>query len=422
MPASNTFNNTNPLTEILVVNFVEGFNAEQAGASTVVTYADGTVLPAVPVGYGEVSIDSAVTSPIVLPASYPVLFDNTTAVVTVIGNGGGVQAVVAASGGLAYDFNGGGGVLYTGNAPIGGIAATGDAIFLSGVGVRYVAAGQGRDTIIASGGTNIIAVGGGANTVLLTGGSNLVATEGADQIVLGVGGVAALGSSTISLSGNASVYGGSGSLLLLNGGGNSFLFPQTDGVSGRITSTGSATVFGGAGGGGYYGGANGNNVMVAGEQATTLVGGGGNDALYAFGAGNDVLEANGANSFLIGTAAAGNNTYFAGRSDAYIAGGAGVDTFVVGSGNSTLVSGAGTDRYELINGQAGGFDGLFNFKVGIDQVYLFGYDADGVSAAANALQQAAANASGGSTFVTLADHTTLYFFNAPQLNANTFVG
>lgn len=418
--SGNTFNNTNPLAEILLSNFVSGFNTEQAGASQLFTYTDGAAFPVVQVGYGEVFIDSALTALVALPTSFPVLYDAAVTDITVIGGGSNDQAVVAASGGLTYDFNGGGGVIYTGNAPVGGVAATGDTIFLDGFGAGYVAAGEGQDTIVASSGQNYIAVGGGTNTIFLDGGSNLVATEGNDQIVMATAG--APGSATISLSGNSSVYGGVGPLLLLNGAGNSFLIPQIDNVTGANANTGPATVFGGTGGGAYYGGTDGNNIMVAGDQATTLVGGGANDVLYAFGPSSDVLEAKGASAVLVGTAGTGNNTYFADTTNAYIAGGGGSDIFVAGSGNSTMTAGLGPDQFDFTNTQGGGFDVIYGFKVGIDQVNLFGYDLDGVTAASSAFAQAAANSSGGSTFVTLGDNTIIYFLNTPQLAGNSFAG
>ena len=51
--SGNTFNGSNALAEVLLSNFVNGFNVEQAGASTVVGYTSGLVFPVLPAGYGE---------------------------------------------------------------------------------------------------------------------------------------------------------------------------------------------------------------------------------------------------------------------------------------------------------------------------------------------------------------------------------
>jgi Ca2+-binding RTX toxin-like protein len=420
--SGNTFDGANALAETLLTNIVGGFDTEQTGASSVFGYSQGASFPPVTTGYDEVVLNVSVTGTVSLPAAYPVLYDGTVNATTVIGGGGDNQGVVAASGGLDFDFNGGSGIIYTGNTPVGDVAATGDTIFLDGAGTNIVAAGEGDDTIVASAGTNYIADGAGANQIFVDGGSNLIGSEGNDQIVMGTGSAAASGAATISLSGSTSVFGGSGALLLLNGAGTTDLFPQTDSLTGVTDNTGSVTVFGGTGGGVYYGGTDGDNIMLAGTQATSLIGGGAGDVLYAFGAGNDVLDANGASAALIGSAGTGDNTYFAGTSDAFIAGGGGADTYVAGTGDSTMISGAGADQYDFTNGEAGGVDVIYGFKVGTDQVNLFGYDTDSVSAAVNALAQSVSNTGGGSTYVTLADHTTIYFLDTPQLASNSFTG
>ena len=87
-----------------------------------------------------------------------------------------------------------------------------------------------------------------------------------------------------------------------------------------------------------------------------------------------------------------------------------------------MTAGVGADQFDFTSGQSGGFNVIFGFKAGIDQINLFGYDTDGVTAAASALSQSAINSSGGSTFVTLADNTTIYFLDTPALSTNSFVG
>ena len=123
-------------------------------------------------------ISAPVTGPVLLPADFPVLYDATDAATTAIGSAGATdQAITAASGGLTYDFNGGSGLIYTGDASVSGAATTGDTIFLDGTSPGFVAAGEGHDTVVASSGDNFIALGGGANTAFLDGGSNLVGSR-----------------------------------------------------------------------------------------------------------------------------------------------------------------------------------------------------------------------------------------------------
>lgn len=411
-----TFNGSNPLAEQIRANVVNAYIAEQAGAVSVAALG-GATLPAVTQGYGLAVLQSPQSGLASLPPSYPVLLV-TGATGTVIGGGGPNQAVAARTGGLTYQFAGGGGVIYT--AANG--SSTGDTLFLDGATTITAALGQGQDTVVASSGTNYIAAGAGANVIFLEGGSNFVGSEGADQIVQGIGSAAAAGSATISLSGSGTVFGGSGQLLLAGGTAPSFLFPQTDSTSGALTSTGSATVFGGAGGGAYYGGGGGRNLMVTGQAATTLVGGGANDTLFATGAGNHVLQAGGAGGVLVGTGATGNNEFFAAAGGTAMFGGSGQDIFVAGAGNDSLSAGAGADQFDFTAGESGGVDLIFGFKPGVDQVNLFGYDSGDGSAGANALAQAAANVNGGSTYITLSDSTRIFFVGVTSLTPNSIVG
>jgi Ca2+-binding RTX toxin-like protein len=421
-----SFNGSNAAAEAIREIAIKAFVTEQAGAAVQVSFSSASGLPPVTTGYGEALIQTQPTGLVALPASYPVLTDLIGAPVTVVGGGGPNQAAVAFSGGLTLDFNDGGGVAYTAANPADGVAPTGNTIFLAGVGPAVVAAGEGQDTIVASSGSNFIAAGGGSNVVFLEGGNNYVATEGNDQIVggigIGIGSVAAAGNATVSLSGNSTVFGGAGKMLLLNGAGTSFLVPQTDSTTGALTSTGSVTLFGGQGGGAFFGGSDGGNVMMAGQQATTLVGGGVGDVLFASGAANDVLQAVGGNTTLVGTGASGNNEFFGGPGSTAMYGGTGSDIYIAGTGNDIMSAGSGADQFDFTAGQAGGVDAIFGFKPGIDQVNLFGYDNGDGSAAANALVQAAANVSGGTTFVVLGDNTTIFFVGTPVLTNTSIVG
>ena len=89
--------------------------------------------------------------------------------------------------------------------------------------------------------------------------------------------------------------------------------------------------------------------------------------------------------------------------------GSGNDTVVFGSGATKVSGGTGTELYTFINGQAGGTDVISNFKVGVDQVNLFGYGTA-------AVQQ---QASGGGTLLSLTDHTSILLAGVTQLSPNS---
>jgi Ca2+-binding RTX toxin-like protein len=92
--------------------------------------------------------------------------------------------------------------------------------------------------------------------------------------------------------------------------------------------------------------------------------------------------------------------------------GVGNDTVVFGSGQVSVTGGAGIDLYTFINGHAGGVDVISNFKVGQDQLQLFGYDIGTIQR----------QVIGGNTALSFADHTSITLLGATQLAANSIVG
>jgi Ca2+-binding RTX toxin-like protein len=85
---------------------------------------------------------------------------------------------------------------------------------------------------------------------------------------------------------------------------------------------------------------------------------------------------------------------------------------VFGSGNATISGGAGIDSYVVANGSAGGQDVIDGFKVGTDQLGLFGY-------APGAVQT---QVTGGSTILTLSDHTVITLVGVTQPLGASLVG
>jgi Ca2+-binding RTX toxin-like protein len=400
---SDSFNGSNALAEIIRDDVIGAFQGATVGA-TGFTDVPGQPLPPPASGRGYVAFITPVSGSLALPADYPVVFDNQAGPLS-LAAGGEAGQVVVAFGGLTYDVAGGSAAIYTGE-PVSGPGA-GDTIFLNGASPSYVAAGEGSDTVVAAGGNHVIALGSGANTAFLATGSDILASEGNDVVVMGSG------TATVSLSGSSDVFGGAGKMLLQFGAGFGQLFQ----------GAGAVTVFGGTGGGMFAGGTAGGNVLVAGTGATTLFGGGANDLLFAGGAANDVLVASAGNSTLFGAGASGNDTFVAGSGAAFITGGGGADLFFAGTGAATMAAGTGPDVFAFAASHAGGTDVIEGFKVGVDQVALSGYDPGNVGTAAQqALADAAANSAGGSTFVTLSDHTTIVFAGTTQLAANSFVG
>jgi Ca2+-binding RTX toxin-like protein len=243
--------------------------------------------------------------------------------------------------------------------------------------------GNGDDTVLAQGsGNDTINAGGGHNAIQLGSGSDIIQTTGDDTVLAGSG------SETITATtGSDVIFAGSGTLFFI-----------ASGASTVFAGTGSDTFFGGAGPDEVHGGTGGNNFLFAGTGAATLFGGGDGDQLFAAGSGAQALHAG-----------AGNETLFGGFSS-------GQDSFFGGTGNASITAGSGTNLFVFTDGDSGGADTIQGFQSGRDLVDLQSY---GHNAVRDALRSQ--TVVGGTSTITLSDHTVITFANAGTLTANDFV-
>jgi Ca2+-binding RTX toxin-like protein len=109
----------------------------------------------------------------------------------------------------------------------------------------------------------------------------------------------------------------------------------------------------------------------------------------------------------------GADTFRAGSGNDVITAGSGNNTIIAGSGHDTLTGGTGADNFTFIDGQAGGNVVITDFTVGTDKLTLQGYNNNAFS---DALKHAVV--AGGSTTITLQDHTTITFANVTNLNTD----
>ena len=359
-------------------------------------------------------------------------------------NGMGNQATL-------FDAGTGNNTLATTGTSDGVISGAGtDTVFSSATGTSQLI-GNGPDTFVSGGNQTTVFSGAGGSVFFGgTGSSTMAQSTGNDTFVGG--------------SGDASIYGGSGTSLEFGGMGN-YSFEGSSGMATIVASSGANTVFGGtgavsvygtaAGTGVYVGGSTGNNVILSSTGDSTLVGAGATDNLVAQGNSPDLLVAGSGQDTLTGTASSGNDTYVGAAGNALIAAGSGnslvvggsgsdtvyagtgggnltyfggsgtdsvigsayQDTFAVGSGNETLIGSGGTDTYVLNNGHAGGTITVQDFKVGIDQVALFGYASTQVASA-----EAAETVSGGSTSLSFSDGTRMTFVGITNINGSIVHG
>jgi Ca2+-binding RTX toxin-like protein len=178
---------------------------------------------------------------------------------------------------------------------------------------------------------------------------------------------------------------------------------------------------------------------VGGSGTSTLVAGGGPESMWA-GSGNSTLQGGSGPDIMGGNAdinsvtlmiggtgdttflgyggtvtaegGSGNDTFWTGTGSMTITEGPGNDNVVFGAGHATVTGGTGTDLYTFINGQAGGIDMISGFKVGQDQVQLFGYDTTTVQPVFT----------GGNAVLTLSDNTRITLVGVTHLATNSIVG
>ncbi len=336
-----------------------------------------------------------------------------------------------------YQAGFGGGLLSdaNGNSLLAGaytIIATGSNDTLVGGGTMF-AAGPGGDSITASGGTVVGGVGndtiqtskfyvpqeGGISfvgTAIAPGaGDDLINALGPDTIFPGGGSdtVFAYGITASNPYGGAETVGalaavGSGTLFFVNGIGPSTIIGGNSGTD---------IVNAGAGGGLYGAGGGGGSVLVAGSGAATLFGVANGDVLFAGGSAADVLVAGAGNETLSGLGSSGDNALYGGSGNDLMGGGAGSETFFAGTGSDTMIAGSGSDLFAFVNGGAGGTDLIEAFNAGGgDRVTLQNYGADAVQSALGS-----ATVAGGSTAITLPDHTTIFFQGVTNLTSAAFV-
>jgi len=281
------------------------------------------------------------------------------------------------------------------------IEATGSSTSVTG--------GTGSLVLVASGGASTVSGGSGADTVFAgdggsiqggsAGGNLLVATGGATTLVGGGSGdteVAGGGSSTLVLQPDGTAFGGGGTTTVFGAGADIMVGGTGSTVLVGSSGTGNA-MFAGAGNTTMFGGT-GNDTMVGGTGQTVMVLGNGND-LLAGGPGSVTVFGGG-----------GNDTTFAtGGGTLYLMAGSGNNQVVLGAGATNVTAGSGPDTFDVSNGKAGGVDVINGFKVGTDQLNLFGYTA------ANAQPQF----SGGNAIFTLSDGTRITLVGVTSLAANS---
>ena len=219
------------------------------------------------------------------------------------------------------------GFSYTGgaNQSMGGGAASGNDIIVSGDGADLIYAGPGNDTIYGRGGNDTLHL--DADSGSTTSATNLF---GAD---LGFG-----------------------------GDGNDLIFGDTRTDVSSVLS--SDTIYGENGNDTLYGRA-GDDWLDGGASNDILYGETGNDTLYGS-SGNDSLLGSTGNDFLSGDD--GIDTLLGGTGNDTMTGGQGTDTLIGGTGGDLITSGDGADRFDYLSfsesrAGIGQFDIITDFNI-----------------------------------------------------------
>ena len=305
----------------------------------------------------------------------------------------------------------------TGNDTIsagsGAVSVTGGAgalTFYGNAGTSTVTGGAGSATVVGGGGGGIYAGGSSAGNLLVAASGNTTLVGGTSHDVLFGG------------SGQNAIYGSAaGSDIVIAGSGSNVIAASDNDV---VFTAGQSTVYGGAAGGDTVVGS-GNDVMVAGGGTNALFGGAGHDTMYG-GSGATVMVGSSGSALMVGGpgssdfvggsgqstvfGGAGNDTVWSGTGSMTAVLGNGADTVVLEAGSASVFGGFGSDVYDVINGSAGGNDMISGFKVGTDQIALYGYNASAVQ-----------TTSGGSTILDLTDGTRITLLNVTDLKSNSIV-
>ncbi len=367
-----------------------------------------------------------------------------------LADGGSVTLDTSATFGGGTVALAGGGTIYLANAAgtASGSYGLADAITTGPASAALVLASDAGATLDVSGaisGAGFVYVSGG--DVSLAAGNSYAGPTVVDAATLTLNGVGAAGASTVFLQNGATlntladsngaagsetvVSGGADTVnamagsLLVYGSATSLNFQGGTGTSTVVGGAGAVTATGGSGGDTIFGGTSGKDALTTGTGPTLLVGGNGG-VLTAIGSANDVLVANAGNTTLVGANATGHDQYFsegsgntmivAGTGNSLVVADGAANTVVGSSGMQTVFLGAGVNQLDFTPGLGGGTSDVIGFG-GQDSIRLIDY-------AASDVQNALANAlvTGGSTILTLSDHTQIVLFGFTGLGAGNFSG
>ena len=284
---------------------------------------------------------------------------------TIFASGASVS-VAGGSGSLLFVSGGGA------NTVLGG---TGSAAAFGGAGGGYLSGGSAGHNVLVAGAGNTTLVGGGSGDVLVAGAGHTTITMREDGIAFG-----STGATTFYGAANSIMVGGSGDATLIARGGAESLF----------AGSGSCTLTGGSG-----------NAILAGSDVGQAVMQGGNGDTTFVGFGGRVTAIGGA----------GNDTFFTGAGEMQITEGAGNDKVAFGAGQASVKAGTGIDHFVFLRGHVGGAVDISGFKVGTDQIELYGYDQTRVQT----------NASASNTALSLEDGTQIMLSGAIRLDASSIV-
>ncbi|HUB16977.1 MAG TPA: calcium-binding protein [Acetobacteraceae bacterium] len=337
---------------------------------------------------------------------------------TIVGGAGASSINVASEGGGA-----------TNEVILGATTATGSvgAMTIEDFGRKDTIAPYGATSaaVTLAGTLGLVYGGTGALTVSIAGGFHT------DDIISGGAGstnVTVAGSG--SMAGANSIYGGSGSLSVVDNG-NGDTIAAFSASSANITVTGAGDM--------VFGGTNGAtvNATSSGATNTTVIGGsgsldfvGGTAGATVFGAaGGSILfsntgigtvgslfyQASAGNETLNASASGSNNLFNAGNDSTgsnTIVGGSGNDTFVAGTGADSFVAGTGDNWFLFLaaNGSASANDTVTGFASGQDTVFLANYGGSEASAVFNPY-----GGSGTTGYTTSSGNTTFHLADGTQI-------
>jgi Ca2+-binding RTX toxin-like protein len=326
--------------------------------------------------------------------------DAARTVVTSAGSNATTIDLIALTGTTSINLNGGAGMIdgvavtvkpglsnanadgSTGRVALEGLS-TGGSELAGGDGLTTIT-GFGHDTINGGLGATTISTGAGGSVVTL---SLSAAPSTQDTISSGGGDSVWAGSATVSITDGGAkgdtVFAQAAKLTFINGSSASTVY----------AGAGSVTIMAGAGGGVYYAGTGGNGQLTAGTGKVVFYGGASGDVLTAAGAANDILIAGAGSETLLGGSNTGSLSLIGGSGSDTMTAGAGYANFTVGTGNDTIVDGGLSDIITILHGHAGGLDVIDNFRLGTDELALSGYSG---TTATNAIATQTSDGHGGS--------------------------